>query len=132
MSQAKREFLCETMLTDRRGFWRGIKNFAFRPARGAGGAVEQLPPSQADDFNRQFASVGPRIAEELTAGGVTTLPPRPPTVITASLTLLPVTLPELSRDIRNLSSSKAVAHDGVSLHVIRHCFAVLGPHVLHP
>ena len=35
-------------LTDRRGFWRGIRNFAFRPARGAGGAAEQpTPPSTA-------------------------------------------------------------------------------------
>ena len=131
MSKAKREFLCETMLTDRRGFWRGIKNFAFRSAKGAGGAVKQSPPELADDFNRHFANVGPRIAAELTAGGAPTLPPRPPTVTTASLTLRPVTLPELSRAMRDLSSSKAVAHDGIPLHVIRQCFSVLGPHILH-
>ena len=116
---------------DRRGFWRGIRNFAFRPARGTGGAAEQPTPDLADDFNRHFASVGPSIAAELTARGGSALPPRPPTVTTASLTLRPVTLPELSRAMRDLSSSKAVAHDGIPLHVFRHCFAVLGPHILH-
>ena len=59
------------------------------------------------------------------------LPPRPPTVTTASLTLRHVTLPELSHAMRDLSSSKAVAHDGIPLHVIRQCFAVIGPHILH-
>ena len=96
-----------------------------------GGAVEQLSPDLADDFNRHFASVGSSIATELTARGAPTPPPRPPTVTTAGLTLRTVTLPELSRAMSDLSSSKAVAHDGIPLHVIRQCFAVLGPHIFH-
>ena len=131
MSKAKRDFLCEMMQTDRRGFWRGIRNFTFRPAKAGSSSAEPLSEGLADEFNTHFASVGPLIAAELSAEDAPVLPPRPPTVTTASLTLRPVTLPELSRAMRDLSSSKAVAHDGIPLHVIRHCFAVLGPHLLH-
>ena len=90
-----------------------------------------MPLEQADNFNRHFAEVGPRIAAELAAGNPPPIPPRPPCVVSSGLRLYPATLPELSRAISELSSSRAVGHDGLPLFVIRHCLPVLGPHILH-
>ena len=52
---------------------------------------------KADDFNREFASVGERVATELrgTGGDGEALSPRPPRVTSAVLELCPVTLPKL-------------------------------------
>ena len=129
--RCKREFLSADMLSDRRAFWRNVKEFALRPGRGGGGAGEGMPPGQEDAFNAHFASVGPRIAAELAAGDPSPLPPRPPCVTSSVLRLEPATLPELSLALSRLSSSRAVGHDGVPLHAIRSCFPVIGPHVLH-
>ena len=132
LTDCKRAFLCDGMLSDRRGFWRNVREFALRPGRGGGGGSrEGLSPAQADGFNRHFATVGPRIAAELAAGNPPPLPPRPPCVTTASMCLRPATLPELSVALRQLSSSRAVGHDGVPLSAFRQCFAVIGPHILH-
>ena len=92
-----------------------------------------MPPEQADNFNRHFAEVGPRITAELATGNPPPIPPppRPPCVVSSGLRLYPATLPELSRAISELSSSRAVGHDGLPLFVIRHCLPVLGPHILH-
>ena len=54
-----------------------------------------------------------------------------PGVVSSGLRLYPATLPELSRAISELSSLRAVGHDGLPLFVIRHCLPVLGPHILH-
>ena len=131
LAQCKRDFLCERMLSDRRSFWRNVRDFALRPAKGGGGATEKLSPDQADEFNRHFATVGSRIAAELAAGSPPYLPPRPPRVTTTGMRLQPATLPELSAALRQLSSSKTVGHDGVPLHAVRQCFSVIGPHLLH-
>ena len=130
-AKAKRDFLCSQMLSDRTSFWRGIREFAYRPAKGGGDGTKGMPPERADDFNRHFAAVGSRIAAELAACNPPPLPPRPPCVAASGLRLRPVTLPELSDALRQLSSSKAVGHDGLPLHVLRRCFSVLGPHILH-
>ena len=127
----KRDFLCNRMLADRRGFWRGVRDFALRPAKGGGGATREMSEEQADDFNRHFAAVGSTIAAELAAGNPPPLQPRPPCVTTACLRLRPATLPELSLALRRLSSTGAVGHDGVPLAAVRHCFSVVGPHLLH-
>ena len=129
--RCKREFLSADMLSDRRAFWRNLKDFALRPARGGGGAGEGMPPGQEDAFNAHFAAVGPRIAAELAASDPSPLPPRPPCVTSAGLRLKPATLPELSLALRRLSSSRAVGHDGVPLHAIRLCFPTIGPRILH-
>ena len=130
-AKSKRDFLCSEMLSDKSSFWRGIRNFALRPAKGGGGAANEMPPEQADQFNSHFAAVGPRIAAELAAGNTPPLPPRPPCVAASGLRLYPATLPELSRAISELSSSRAVGHDGLPLYVLRSCLPVLGPHILH-
>ena len=96
-------------------------------------APEALTAESADDFNCVFASVGERIATELReAGGEgEALSPRPPRVTSAGLVLQPVTLPNLSESLRELSSSRAVGMDGIPLFAIRNCFAVIAPHLLH-
>ena len=129
--KCKRDFLAGDMLSDRRAFWRNIRDFAFRPSRGGAGAGEGVPPGQEDTFNAHFAAVGPRIAAELSASDPSPLPPRPPCVTSAGLRLQPATLPELSLALSRLSSSRAVGHDGVPLQAIRSCFTVIGSHILH-
>ena len=131
-AQAKRNFLCGNMLTDRASFWRGIRDFALRPKTGDSRA-ETLSVDIANDFNRHFASLGSKIAAELAAvsRGTPSLPPRPPCVTTARLQLQPITLPMLSKALNEMSSSKAVGQDGVPILALRKCFAVLGPHLLH-
>ena len=131
LTRCKREFLSAGMLSDRGSFWRNVKEFALRPARGGGGTGEGMPPGQEDSFNAHFAAVGPRIAAELAASDPSPLPPRPPCVTTAGLCLEHATLPELSLALSRLSSSRAVGHDGVPLHAIRSCFPVIGSHILH-
>ena len=134
-AKSKREFLCESMVTDRASFWRGIREFALRPKNGDGGrsGVKEMPTDHADNFNHHFTSVGPKIAAGLAASsrGAQPIAPRPPCVTSTKLILQPVTLPMFSRALRELSSSKAVGLDGVPLHAIKNCFAVLGPHLLH-
>ena len=129
---SKRDFLCNSMISDRAGFWRGIREFALRSRPGSSGA-ELLSADRADDFNRHFALVGSNIASELAAAseGAPRLPPRPPLVTTAGLILRPITLPMLSKALNTLSPSRAVGHDGVPIFALRQCFAVLGPHLLH-
>ena len=73
--------------------WRNVRDFALRPSKGEGGAANEMPPERADEFNRHFAAVGPRIAAELAAGGPPPLLPRPPCVTTAGLSLRPAPLP---------------------------------------
>ena len=133
LARAKRDFLCSSLLADRASFWRNIKKFALRPGSGGDNAAEVIPAEVADDFNRHFATVGSRVAAELKEAGrgSTPLPPRPPCVTTAGLVLQPATLPELSKAISQLSSSKAVGVDGVPLHALKKCFPVVGPHLLH-
>ena len=130
--RAKRRYLCEGLLTDRRGFWSRIKRFALQPA----GAIPSASASddvaaRADDFNKYFASVGERVAADVAQAGCAGAGPRPPRVCAATLELRPVTLPELSKAIGSMSSSRAAGVDEVPLHAIVNCFPVIGPHLLH-
>ena len=131
LAKAKRDYLCSSMLSDRTSFWKNIRNFAMRPEKDC--VAEPIAPDVADEFNREFASVGARIATELkeNSRNVVGVSPKPPRVIAAKLTLHPVTLPELSKCLSDLSSSRAVGVDGVPLFAIKNCFAVLAPHILH-
>ena len=131
LARARRDFLCGPLLSDRSFFWSRIKEFAFRPARPAESTEDDIS-GRADLFNEHFASVGSRIASEVRSVEATDRPgPRPPRVVSSSLTLKPVTLPELSKAVRLLKPSRAVGVDGVPLEAIRKCFAVIGPHLLH-
>ena len=132
-ARSKRDFLCSYLLSDRTSFWRGIKHFSLRAPKITEDLPGSLTPQRADDFNRHFVSVGPRVAAEMKAinpAGASP-PPRPPRVTASYFTLRPVTLPELSKALSDLSSSKAVGIDGVPIDAVRKCFPVVGPHILH-
>ena len=131
LARAKREFLCNDLLTDRRGFWSRIKSFALRPAGAAPASSADDVTRRADEFNAHFASVGPRVAADVARSGGADVGPRPPCVCASALVLGPVTLPELSEAISSMSSSRAVGVDGVPLFAIVRSFAVIGPHLLH-
>ena len=75
--RAKRQYLCDSMTTDRRQFWSRIKAFAFRPSSGASSDADDVA-ERADAFNEHFASVGSRIAAEVACDGGATTDPRPP------------------------------------------------------
>ena len=115
------------MLSDRTSFWKNIRNFAMRPEKDC--IAEPLAPDMADEFNREFASVGARIATELkeNSRNEVGVSPKPPRVIAAKLTLHPVTLPELSKCLSDLSSSRAVGVDGVPLFAIKTVLPFLRP-----
>ena len=89
-----------------------------------------LDTETADRFNTYFAGVGQRIATELAEQPVGSVPPRPPIVISAGFRVRPVTISELGDALRRMSNSAAVGCDGVSLKIVRRCFAVLAPHIL--
>ena len=130
LARAKRRFICDGLLTDRRSFWSRIKSFALRPA-GTTAVSSDDVTERADEFNAHFASVGPRIAAEVALVGGVDAGPRPPRVCASALVLRPVTLPELSKAISSMSSTRAVGVDGVPLFAIANCFPVIGPHLLH-
>ena len=135
LNLARRSFICENLVSDRREFWNRIKNFSLRPTKG-----ESTPPddleNRADAFNEHFASVGPRIAAEAASAArdcVICEPtgPRPYRVCASALELRPATLTKLSAAISRLRGSKAVGIDVIPLHAVKKCLPVTAPHLLH-
>ena len=127
--RAKRQYLCDSLMTDRRQFWSRIKAFAFRPSGGDPSGADDVS-ERADAFNAHFASIGSRMAAEVERDSDATVSPRPPRVCASALTLRPATLPELWSAIARMSSSRAVGADGVPLCAVKKCFPVIGPHLL--
>ena len=127
---AKRQYLCDSLTTDRRQFWSRVRNFALRPSGGGPSDAEDVG-ERADAFNAHFASIGPRIAAEVGRDGGDTIGPRPPRVCASALTLRPATLPELWSAVARMSGSRAVGLDDVPLFAVKKCFPVIGPHLLH-
>ena len=132
---ARRDFLCGELASgSRRDFRPKFRrlNAAHQPRPAA--AADATPAEAtawADELNRHFATVGSRIADELReAVAEGRRSPRPPTVCSARFQLQPATLPELLRCIQHMSASRAVGLDGVPLFAVRHCFPVVGPHLL--
>ena len=85
-----------------------------------GGGADLVDPVEAetvaDNLNRHFASVGPRIADELRAQVRDGMDhPRPPVVCSARFTFQPVTLPELSVFVRRMRATRAVGLDEVQV-----------------
>ena len=130
ITRAKRQYLCDSLATDRRQFWSRIKAFAFRSPGEAPSGADDVS-QQADALNAHFASIGSRIAAEVPRDDSATTGPRPPRVCASSLKLQPATLPELWGAISRMSGSRAVGVDGVPLFAIKKCFSVIGTHLLH-
>ena len=132
--RAKSQYLCNDLLTDKQRFWSRLKSFALKPQKGHATDDDDVT-NKADAFNAHFASVGPRIAAEVSGGpnpnDGSQSGPRPPRVCASTLKLSPATLPELSLAIKRMNSSKAAGVDGIPLQAIKACFSVIGPHVLH-
>ena len=137
LARARKEFLCDQLAhRDHRGFWKRLKQFAVRSNTAGETDSSVLGPEQGDIFNEYFSSVGARVAGELRSGmgaksAVKQRMPRPVRVCSSAFVLKPVTLPELSAAVRQMSSSAAVGLDGVPMYAVRQCFAVIGPELLH-
>ena len=128
---ARRDYLCSQMTSGRKcDFWKNFKKFATNKYKSPSTPTTSadLATRKADDLNQYFASVGACIADQLR--DTRHVSPRPPTVCSTAFELKPVTLPELSRCIRNMNATKACGLDGVPFHAIINCFAVIGPHLL--
>ena len=133
---ARRDFLCdEVTSSSRREFWQNFKKLTTAgraPSADAGTESPEEVEAAADALNRQFASVGSRIADELRdAVAAGRDKPRPCTVCAAAFRLQPATLPELSQCIRRMSASRSVGLDGVPIFAVRKCFPVIASHLLH-
>ena len=111
----------------RESMWRLI-----RPVVGGKRATCKLPDTSADDLNRYFVSVGPRVAEEVRRAGPTAyVPCRLPRVGACALVLAPLSLGELRAIVFGLSGTRACGDDGVSIQMIRTCFDSVGWVLLH-
>ena len=83
-----------------------------------------------DELNAFFATVGSRVAAEITVNGEEPQPVRPTRVCAGQFSLTPATLPELSAAVKGMRNSSSVGVDGVPLLAIKNCFPVLGPLLL--
>ena len=90
-----------------------------------------MDPTTADHFNEYFAAVGQHVAAAVSDEPGTDLPLRLPRLVSGAFRVGSVTLSDLSLALQLMSSSRAVGADGVCLLIIRRCFAVVGPHLLH-
>ena len=114
--------------------WTDIRRFLLASKKPEPRLNEPSPsgPSWAERLNRHFVTVGADIASALaTADQGERLPPRPPRVVSDSLRVRSVTLPELSRALRSMNNSGACSGDGITVEMLRRTFAVVGPHLLH-
>ena len=83
-----------------------------------------------DELNAFFATVGSRVAAEITVNGEEPQPVRPTRVCAGQFSLTPVTLPELSAAVKGMRNASSVGVDGVPLLAIKNGFPVLGPLLL--
>ena len=127
LAKARSEFFSARMSP--KDMWKNLRAYAISSNTTKDPDVG-LDTETADRFNTYFAGVGQRIAAELAEQPVGSVPPRPPIVISAGFRVRPVTISELGDALRKMSNSAAVGCDGVSLKIVRRCFAVLAPHIL--
>ena len=114
--------------------WTDIRRFLLASKKPEPRLNELSPsgPSWAERLNRHFVTVGADIARALaTADQGERLSPRPPRVVSDSLRVRSVTLPELSGALRSMNNSGACSGDGITVEMLRRTFAVVGPHLLH-
>ncbi|KAF0290688.1 hypothetical protein FJT64_011126 [Amphibalanus amphitrite] len=79
--------------------WKDLRSYAISSTKTSTSDIN-LDAASADQFNKYFAGVGRRIAEELAALPGDPAPPRPPAVVSAGFRVRPITLPELGLALR--------------------------------
>ena len=126
---AKADFFNANHCETSKDMWSKIRRYgmASKPAKSAA----ELDSAVADHFNEYFAGVGQRISDDLKREASADLPLRLPRVVSGAFRVQCITLSELSLALQRMSSSKAVGPDSVPLSLLRECFAVIGPHLLH-
>ena len=129
LREAKADFFKGNRTDKSKDMWSKLRKYGMASKQAK--SVTELDPAVADNFNNYFASVGQRIADDLRREPSTDLSLRLPRVVSGAFRVRCVTLSELSVALQCMSSSKAVGPDGVCLSLLRECFAVVGPHLLH-
>ena len=130
LREAKSRFFDDSPSETSKERWTKIRRYAIsdgKPCR----TSSTLDEKTANKFNEYFSGVGKRIADTLRTTSIHQMSLRLPRVVSNSFKVHPVTLPELSLALRRMSSSKSVGPDGVSIQLLRRCFEVVGPHLLH-
>ena len=129
LRKAKADFFRPDNTETSKKTWSKLKKYAIANKSAKSNSIQGS--TAADRFNEYFATVGQRIADALNNEPSPDLPLRLPRVVSGAFRVKPVTLPELSLALHRMSSSKAVGPDNVCIALIRECFAVVGPHLLH-
>ena len=129
LTQARRDFFtAPSQSGNTKEMWNNLRKFALGPAAAGPLSGSVMDPNECNAF---FAGVGCRVAEELNATPCEPVCPRPPIVCSSALRVHVVTLPELSNALRLMSDSRAAGSDGIIVQLLRECFEVVGPTVLH-
>ena len=129
LALARRDFFtAPSRFGNTKEMWNNLRKFALGP-----GAVDSQSDSEIrpNDFNAFFSRVGSRVADELNATPCEPMGPRPPIVCSSAFRVHVVTLPELSAALRQMSGSRTADSDGIRVQLLRECFEVVGPIVLH-
>ena len=132
LNRASSTYYLTSFRNSRRKTWRDIRNFLVA----SGKAEPRVTPAAADTdwadkANRFFASVGPTVAESLSAADDgEPLPPRPPRVCSGAFLPRPATMPELSAALARMGTSRACGPDGITVQMLRTTFPVIAPQLL--
>ena len=113
--------------------WKSVRQFLIQSPKSQSIAAGAAPedPGWSDRLNRFFTSVGSDVATALARSDTgELLTPRPPRVCAGAFSPGPATLPELSAALSRMSSSRACGPDGITVHMLRCTFPVIGPHLL--
>ena len=133
LNRACSAFFEHTYKNSRPKTWKSVRQFLIASGKAQPKTISTSTAGEqwANKLNNYFASLGPSVAASLAHRDTgERLPPRPPRVCGGSFTPRPATLPELSSALHCMSSSHAAGRDGITVHMLRTTFAVVGPHLL--
>ena len=90
-------------------------------------AQRAAPEATPDELNEYFVGVGPRVAGEVRDRGQPPfLPCRLPRVGACAFALKPISLDFLRSTLFSMHNSGSCGSDGISIHILKICFDVLG------